>query len=70
MQYKYVKIGFKHFSLIGRNASKTFVCLCRRTNSRMHSIFNTVRTMSDMNNIYEFQDIGRIVMKVRACTDG
>ena len=31
---------------------KTFVCLCRQTTSRIYTIFNTVQSMSDINNIY------------------
>ena len=34
---------------------KTFVCLCRRTNCRIHAIFNTIDALSDINNIYQFQ---------------
>ena len=36
---------------------KIFVCLCRRTESLMCNIFNAVFAISDMNNIYKFQDI-------------
>ena len=48
---------------------KTFVCLCRQTICRIHTIFNTVHAMSDMNNIYQFHDIWRIFTRVRARTD-
>ena len=36
---------------------KTFVCLCRRTVSLIHTIFNTVQAISDKNNVYLFKDI-------------
>ena len=49
---------------------KTFVCLCRRTASLIHTIFNTVHSASGMSNIFKFQDICRIFTGVRACTDG
>ena len=49
---------------------KAFVCLCRRILNSMHTIFNTVHSVSDMNSTYKFQDISRIFTKVRACTDG
>ena len=48
---------------------KTFVCLCRQTMSRIYIFFNTVHSMSDMNNIYQFQNIWRIFTRVRAPTD-
>ena len=48
---------------------KTFVCICRRTISLMHAIFNTVHAMSDMDNLYKFQDILRMFMWVRAWKD-
>ena len=36
----------------------------------MHTIFNTVHAMSDMNNIYQFQDIGKYLLELdRAQTD-
>ena len=41
---------------------KTFVCLCRQTISRI-----TVHAMSDMNSIYQFQDIWRIFTRVIEC---
>ena len=44
------------------------MCLCRQTISRIYTIFNTVHAMSDMNNIYQFQDIWRIFTRVRART--
>ena len=47
---------------------KTFVCLCKQTISSICTIFNTVRTLSDMNSIHQFQDIGRIFMIVIART--
>ena len=49
---------------------KTFVCLCRQTISRIYTIFNTVHAMSDINNIYQFQNIWRILTRVRAWTYG
>ena len=49
---------------------KTFVCLCRQTISRTYAIFNTVHAMSDINTIYQFQDIRRIFTRVRAWTNG
>ena len=48
---------------------KTFVCLCRQIVSRIYTIFNPVYAMSDINNLYKFQDISRIFTKVRAWTD-
>ena len=47
---------------------KTFVCLCRQTISRIYTIFNTVHAMSDINNIYQFEDIWRIFTRVRVRT--
>ena len=49
---------------------KTFGCLCRQTICRIYTIFNPVHAMSDINNIYQFQDIWRIFTRVRAWTDG
>ena len=49
---------------------KTSVCLCRRTVNPTYTIFNTVHAVSDMSNIFKFQDIWRIFTRVRACTDG
>ena len=34
---------------------KTFQCLCRGTNRRIYTIFNTIHAVSDMNNMYQFQ---------------
>ena len=68
--HKYFKICFKYFRSIDRNDRKTFVCLCRQIKSRMHTIFNTVHAMPDMNNTYQIQDIWRIFMRVRVCPDG
>ena len=48
---------------------KIFVCLCRQTISRIHTIFNPVHTTPDMNNICKFQDIRRMFTKARAYTD-
>ena len=47
---------------------KTFVCLCRQTISRIYTIFNTVHAISDINNIYQFQDLWRIFTRVRVRT--
>ena len=70
VQYKYIKIRFKHppspWAIMYR---KTFVRLCRQTNSRIHTICTTVYAMSDMNNIYQFQDISRIFTRVTARTE-
>ena len=49
---------------------KTFVCLCRRTVNLMYAIFNLVHAISDMSNIFKFQNVWRIFTRVRACTDG
>ena len=49
---------------------KTFVCLCRRTVNPTYTIFNTVHAISDMSNIFKFQNIWRIFTRVRARTDG
>ena len=45
---------------------KTFVCLCRQTISRTYTIFYTVHAMSDINNMYQFQDIWRIFTRVKS----
>ena len=68
-QYKNVKTCFKYFPPISRNASKTFVCLCRRTVSLIHTIFNTVHDVLNTNDTFKFQDIWRKFTRVRACTD-
>ena len=49
--------------------SKTFVRLYRRTISSICTIFKMVHATSDMNNIHKFQDIWRILARVKACTD-
>ena len=36
---------------------KTFVCFCRQTVHGIHTIFNVVHAMSNMNDIYQFKDI-------------
>ena len=59
----YVKICFKNFSPISRNR-KNFVSLCRWTFRPMFSIFNAVHSISNMNNIYKFQDVGSIFTRV------
>ena len=43
-----------------------FVSLCRQTNSRIYTIFKTVHAMPDMNNIYQFQDIWRILPRLKS----
>ena len=48
---------------------KAFVCLCRQTISRICTLFNTVHSMSNINNMYQFQDIWRIFTRGRARTD-
>ena len=48
-QYKYVKTVFKHLPPYVIMYWKIFECLFRRNSSYMHSIFNTVHAMSDMN---------------------
>ena len=49
---------------------KAFACLSRRTLSSIHTIFTTVHSISDMNNICKFHDISRIFKRFRAWTDG
>ena len=44
------------------------LCLCKRTLSPTHNIFNAVHSISDANNMYK--DILRIFKTVKACTDG
>ena len=62
------------FSSIGCNVSEKFVSLYRQTISRMHTIFNTVQAMSDMNNIQSSIninfDIRRIFTRARERTNG
>ena len=49
---------------------KTFECLCKRTLSPIHIIFNTVNSISDINSMHIFKDIWRIFTKVEPCADG
>ena len=49
---------------------KNFVCLCKRIFSPIHTIFSIIHSISDMNKIYKFHDVGRIFTIVRACKDG
>ena len=72
MQYKYVTTNFTNFvpsPWLAVMYRKNFVCLCRQTISRMFNVFNEVHAMSDMNNIYQFQDIWKIFTRVRARSD-
>ena len=69
VRYEHVKIRFKHFYLIDHNASENFVYLCKQTISCIHTIFNTVHAISDMNEIYQLQNILSIFTRVRAYTD-
>ena len=36
----------------------------------MYTVFGTAHVISDINDIYQFQDIRRIFPRVRACSDG
>ena len=50
---------------------KTFECLCRQTISHIFTIFNTAHVCVCVNNIYQFQDIRRILRDLeRGQTDG
>ena len=42
---------------------KSFVCLCTWILSSMHTIFNTKHSTGDLNSIYQFQDIWRILTR-------
>ena len=67
---QYVEIRFKNFLPIRPyRYRKTFVCLCRQTLRPIHTIFKTVYSISDINNIDQFQDIWRIFTRVRAYID-
>ena len=68
MLYKHVKFRFKHFPPIGPNVSKNF-CVSLYINGLMYIIFNTVHAISDMSNICKFQDMCRIFMGVKVCTN-
>ena len=69
--HKYVKMRFKNilppYSIMHQ---KTFICFCRRTISPMYIIFFTIHAISDMNNIYKFQNILWLFSRVRECTGG
>ena len=45
--------------------SKTFVCLCIFTINRIDAFFNAVHVISDMNNLYKFEDIWKIITRVK-----
>ena len=49
---------------------KNFVCLCKWTVSPIYTIFDAAHAVANMINIFKFQGIWRIFMRVRACTDG
>ena len=65
-----LKYVLKNFSPWALKNQKTFMYLCRQTLNPIHTIFSTVNSISDMNNICKFHEVWRIFTRIKVYTDG